>query len=260
MPPNATVTLSPATPVILQFTIVPDHVNPGEPITLMWATTGDSVTISTLDPLGRWGPTIHTGPPSDTLVLTTSVEARNFLTYILTTSTGDKHAWASAMATLNCPDTWFFPNPPADCPWPAHFTTMQAQHFEHGLMLWTQWNDSVYILYDDTHWYRWDRLSNQWFPGMSESDPDIIPPAGFYQPVRGFGLAWRTGYVSPMQVVRDRLGWALGEEFAVSNAAHQCDTKAKYATCYIRRPDGLIYVLGPEHTGGDVWTDPTLRP
>jgi hypothetical protein len=260
-PPAPTVpppqpTLTSATPAILSFTIEPARINPGEPITLAWATTGEAVTISPISALGQWSPPIHTGPPTGTLVITTSAEARNLVMYVVTASLGEQHAWQSATVQLNCPDTWFFSNPPAQCPWPAHFTVMQAQRLERGLMLWTQWNDAVYVLYDQPHWYRWDRFPNQWFPGMPESDPTITPPVGRLQPVRGFGVAWRTGYVSPTQLVRDLLGWAVEEEQAVPDAAFQCDTKPKYASCYISGPGGAVYVLGPEHTGGGVWGGP----
>jgi hypothetical protein len=243
-------------PAILSFTIAPARINPGEVITLTWATTGEAVTINPINQLGQWAPPIYSGPLAGTLVITTSAEARNLVMYVVTASLGEQHAWQSATVQLNCPDTWFFSNPPAECPWPAHFTMMQAQRFEQGLMLWTQWNDAVYVFYDQPHWYRWDRFPNQWFPGMPESDPTITPPAGRLQPVRGFGVAWRTGYVSPTQVVRDILGWAVEEEQAVPEAAFQCDTKPKYASCYISGPGGAVYVLGPEHTGGGVWGGP----
>ncbi len=43
--------------------------------------------------------------------------------------------------------------------------------------------------------------------GQPETDPNIVPPANFQQPKRGFGQVWRDN-----QNVRDALGWALDWE------------------------------------------------
>ena len=42
---------------------------------------------------------------------------------------------------------------------------------------------------------------------MPDADPDIEPPDGLVQPVRGFGWVWRNG-----SEVRERLGWATEPE------------------------------------------------
>ena len=124
-------------------------------------------------------------------------------------------------------------------------------------MLWTEWNDFIYILYADQVFSpRWEALANAWASGLPESDPDLVPPPGYFQPVRGFGAAWRAGTVSPAQVVRDRLGWATDEEFAVDGAAYQCDSAPKYSTCYITGPGNVVLVLEPEHSGWRAWTGP----
>jgi hypothetical protein len=59
--------------------------------------------------------------------------------------------------------------------------------------------------------FYWRVLPNLWSVSQPESDPAIQPPPGKFQPVRGFGLAWRLGggSVSPQ---RSDLGWALDEE------------------------------------------------
>ena len=68
-----------------------------------------------------------------------------------------------------------------------------------------------------------------------------MPPAGLYQPVRGFGLVWReeTG-------VRDRLGWALGEEAGYPTAIQHTSSRPKYNVTYVKAPDGGVWELGPE--------------
>jgi hypothetical protein len=255
-PPAATLTVppgaSPAAPSIASFTIEPREIMPGQPVTLTWQAAGEQITLQRVDVFGRLGEFFSVGP-SGSQVLSTPPEQRGQVNFLLFATTGGATVQASAFALITCPDTWFFANPPPECPAsPPHSTAMQAQTFEHGLMLWTQHNDFIYALYDDGNYPRWDSWANTWFPGQPEDDPSLTPPAGRYQPVRGFGLAWRTGYVSPTQVVRDRLGWATVPEFAVPNAFAQCDSLPKYSKCYLTGPGGVVYVLQPERSGWGV--------
>jgi hypothetical protein len=82
--------------------------------------------------------------------------------------------------------------------------------FEHGAMLWVSIPDpyspiqSVLVLYDDG---TYAAFQDAWVDGDPIDDPGIVPPAGRYQPQRGFGKIWREA-----PGVRDRLGWALEPE------------------------------------------------
>lgn len=257
VPTAVVATVSPAAtsvPVtITRFTVSPPEIQPGQTVTLTWQTSAEEVTIYRLDALGRLSEFYSVGP-NGSLQLGTPAGQRGQVTFALFATTGAATAQASAHATILCPDTWFFANPPAECPAsPPHSTTMQAQDFERGLMLWTQYNDRITLLYADGGQPRWDALANAWFAGQPESDPSLTPPPGFFQPVRGFGVAWRTGYVSPNQVVRDRLGWATNAEYAVPNAYAQCDSLPKYNRCYLSGPGGVVYVLEPERSGWRIW-------
>jgi hypothetical protein len=256
-PPAASVTAptaaSPAAPSIASFTIEPREIMPGQPVTLTWQAAGEQITLQRVDVFGRLGEFFSVGA-SGSQALSTPPQQRGQVTFLLFATTGTTTVQASVFALITCPDTWFFPNPPPECPAsPPHSTAMQAQTFEHGLMLWTQYNDFIYALYDDGNYPRWEGWANAWFPGQPEDDPSLTPPAGRYQPVRGFGVAWRTGYVSPTQVVRDRLGWATIPEFSVPNAFAQCDSLPKYSKCYLTGPGGVVYVLQPERSGWGVW-------
>ncbi len=161
---------------------------------------------------------------------------------------------ASVQAELICETAWFFPNPPRECPQPAASGPMAAQRFEHGLMIWGKaaWGgrDTVFILYDSGS-PAWDIQTDSWTASLPESDPAITPPAGRYQPVRGFGKVWREGYVSPIQVVRDRLGWAIEPEYSLGVGSVQCDT-ASYVTCYLTGPNHQIHVFQPERSAWSV--------
>jgi hypothetical protein len=268
MSPPSTLTLAPSTPVpatailtapsVLTVTVSPAEIDPGDSITLIWEAIGERVVIYPLNALGQLTVPIYEVPISGGLVVTPSAGLRNQASYVLYALQGSQSSEpAFAMVRIRCPDAWFFTDPPDVCPAsPAHPTAMQAQHFERGLMLWTAWDDRIHILYSDGGAPHWDVQPNQWFEGMPASDPAIVPPAGLYQPVRGFGVAWRTGYVSPSQVVRGRIGWATDEEFGVPGAVYQCEYAPRYPRCFISGPEGVVYVLKPERSGWEVWRGP----
>ena len=76
-------------------------------------------------------------------------------------------------------------------------------------MFWLKERNEIWILIDSptSGKFYWRVVPDEYEDGMPESDPAIHPPAGRYQPVRGFGLAWRT-----IATLRDQLGWAVDQE------------------------------------------------
>lgn len=261
--PTSTETPAPptATPVplaILTFAISPAEIRPGGDVTLTWDARGEQVVIYQLDAQGRLTLPAYNVPLAGSLALTTSELLRNQISFVLFAFSGGSSAQAGVSALITCPDVWFFANPPPRCPGsPPNATVMQAQTFERGLLLWTQWNDLIYILYaDEVVAPRWQIQLDAWFSGLPDSDPNLTPPAGLYQPVRGFGLAWRDEQVAEGYRVRDRLGWATAPEQGVDNAAYQCDSAPKYNTCFISGPGGLVYELKPEQSAWQIWQGP----
>ncbi len=88
-----------------------------------------------------------------------------------------------------------------------------VQHFERGLMFWLQARHEIWVLIaapTDDQFY-WRVLPDTWSEGQPDSDPQLSPPAGRFQPVRGFGAAWRLGGGS-YGPQRDDLGWAVDQE------------------------------------------------
>lgn len=258
------VTPSPATPSpaatalpvgIASFTISPPTINPGDTITLTWQATGEQAAIYRLEPGGP--PTdMHTVPLSGTLVLQTSAALRNQVSYVLYAGAGGSTASATVSAVIQCPDKWFFAQPPAGCPsGPGTLISMAAERFEHGLMIWVSGQDRIYILFGDGASPGWSAQSNGWFAGQPEMDPSLTPPAGLFQPVRGFGFAWRASNATFGMTVRERLGWATEPEAALTGG-YQCDSAAKYNHCYLSGPGGAVYHLLPEFSGWQVWHGP----
>jgi hypothetical protein len=115
------------------------------------------------------------------------------------------------IAVPQCAATW--PTPGIES------TSAAIQHFENGLMLWLQTRNEIWVLITSPtpNQFYWRVLPNQWSEGIPDFDPNLQPPADRYQPVRGFGYAWRIGSGS-MEAQRPDLGWAIDEEagFAAS--------------------------------------------
>jgi len=251
---------------VASFAVSPQRVDPGDQVTLRWEVTGDAqdVSITVLDESGLLTNEGYRDlAASGSVSVTVAPQRRNHMSFLLYAS--DAHGvWLSESAAveITCPDVWFFPDPPADCPWPAHPTKMAVQRFEHGLMIWTEWEDRIRVFFDDStnvHLRSWAMYENAWFEGMPESSPAIVPPSGYHQPVRGFGQLWREGSHRGTPI-RELLGWAVETEWAIERGAVQCDTLPKYSTCYVGDPQGTVYLEEPEGSGWYEWAGPEAIP
>ncbi|MGD9147346.1 MAG: hypothetical protein PVI80_17390 [Anaerolineae bacterium] len=105
--------------------------------------------------------------------------------------------WQAYRAQLGCP-LYQVPKPIQDA----------EQPFENGHMFWREDNDDIYVVYEA------GSLAGtyQTFPdAWSEGDPEYAcaatPPAGRFQPIRGFGVVW-CNLGGPNVAI----GWGLEEE------------------------------------------------
>ena len=80
-------------------------------------------------------------------------------------------------------------------------------------MIWVKTEARVYVVSDDGKQPTWNYDADVYKDGQPATDPSISPPPGFLQPVRGFGLVWRT-----QNKRRQRLGWAIWTELAFAGA------------------------------------------
>ena len=79
------------------------------------------------------------------------------------------------------------------------------QRFESGWMFWLQPNTQIWVLtLDNSGESIWSVYDDTFVDGEAESDPQIVPPEGRYQPIRGFGKLWREN-----PEVRKIMGWAV---------------------------------------------------
>jgi hypothetical protein len=92
-----------------------------------------------------------------------------------------------------------------NCPIEAEKSIWSAeQGFQNGTMIWFEDTSYIYVLYNNG---LWQSVADTFVEGQPESDPGIVAPWGYYQPIRGFGKVWREE-----PGVRDRLGWGTEGE------------------------------------------------
>lgn len=236
-----------ASPQIIAFTISPERVNPGDVVTLSWEAAGSSAEMfECLTPDD--GHLQHPCSPSESLTIplagtravTVPNEARYHVEFHLLVKGKDEGmpaAHDSKSAEVACPTTWFFGAPlefDTSCPEEKVVTSQSAwQTFELGAMMWIASTNDIHTLLNNGGY---SASPDAWDSSMPENDPNIVPPDGLYQPVRGFGLVWRNQ--------RDTLGWATAPEFAF-NVTYQCSVYRYHDhNCYYQDPYGRIIWRG----------------
>ncbi|MEO1644199.1 MAG: hypothetical protein AAFR67_03355 [Chloroflexota bacterium] len=88
--------------------------------------------------------------------------------------------------------------------------TVAEQTFQNGTMFWLQPIDQIWVATTNSEGEQiWINRDDDFEEGMPESDESLEPPAeGLIQPIRGFGLLWRSE-----DELQNTLGWATNEEF-----------------------------------------------
>jgi hypothetical protein len=87
------------------------------------------------------------------------------------------------------------------------------QPFENGYMGWRSDTDGVYILNfrggGIVNAGQWQETPDEWrWPTTEPASAALSPPAGLFEPVRGFGWLWRTHLGGP----DSQIGWATDNE------------------------------------------------
>ncbi|MGD9100112.1 MAG: hypothetical protein PVF45_06495, partial [Anaerolineae bacterium] len=119
---------------------------------------------------------------------------------------------------------------------PAEVYPMAHQPFEGGVMIWHGADmPTIYVGLAAGEWGYHVDLFQQ---GDPESDPTLTPPQGLLQPVRGFGLLWRSE-----ESLRQALGWALSTEAGFEGTAQAFE--GGYA---IAGPEGRLWFFYAQGT------------
>jgi len=130
---------------------------------------------------------------------------------------------------------------------PAESGAMAQQDMERGVMFWRQ-GTGIYALVasstgNGTFW----RADDLWTEGQPQDDPNLSPPAPtLVQPIRGFGLAWRSN-----PDWQTALGWGLSGEVGYTGMWQNFERGAMFTG-----QSGVIYALSPAGAGvtqGQYW-------
>jgi len=238
-----TVSSSAGAPTILSFEADRLEIMQGEGVRLSWEATGgteagicwvtrEAIMECALDPVDPAGGTVTVRP---------SAPGRpGVTTLVLRVENSAGAAVEELELTIRCTER---PLPEiadqqlyGNCPYDTVVSQAAYQPFERGHMVWLEGNRNIYVLYASGRFEIYNDLFEE---GDPEIDPSITPPAGLYQPKRGFGLIWRTE-----PGVRDRLGWATAPEQPFQGWSQSYSATGMHnAGTFIRLLDGSICVL-----------------
>ena len=256
---SPTSTATPEGPTILNFSVEPLEVDPGDTVTLRWSVANtDSVDIY------QHGP--DTVPNYDTVDLSATGEItqtilereRLWHVYELSVPHGTGVVTQAITVAIRCPYTYFFnPQPAEDSAWacpdgPLISSTAAEQVFENGRMVWLQHDDMIYVLRNDGTYRTYE---DTWVAGQADTVPGLTPPQGRYMPIRGFGKVW-----SGDPEMRSSLGWAMaseqGFETQIQGGWIHCCSRldAMNRPIYLRDVEGHIIRLWPGESPPGQWS------
>ena len=221
------------------FTTDSEFVMPGENVTLFWNIRGaDSARIFRVNEegerLSRWDVNV-----SGSLTVTTRTSERDAARFEIEGETLGVTVEQLLLIPLRCPESWFFEPAPDSCPAALPAVSFQAeQTFEGGRMIWVETLDRIYVIFEDGIEPGWAQYPDDWVEGDPERDDTLTVPPDLMQPVRGFGLVWRS-----VPRVQERLGWAVGPEVAFEGMYQADSPEQSVATLYLRMRDGGIVAL-----------------
>ena len=241
-------------PTILSFTTDRTTIVAGESVNLAWQATGgmevsicwvtrEAILTCVQDPLDPDGGTVTITPNGP------GRPGKPGITLTVRNSAGS--AEARVEVSIACAEA---PLPElanqqmyGNCPYGTVVGNAAHQAFQGGTMIWLEGNHTIYVFYANG---RYESYPDHFQEGDPESDPAIVPPAGLYQPMRGFGLVWRTN-----QQVRDGVGWALAPEAGFQGWGQSYSGIGMHNSgTFIRAIDGSIYHLSHMGTAWNLFT------
>jgi hypothetical protein len=225
------------------FTTSATTLTPGDSLTLFWSVKGaDRATIYRLDAKGKREQLWNVGRAGSLEVGTRSSD-RDVVQFLLVVGDDTNHLDQTLAVPLKCTEPWFFEPQPEGCPASPPLVSTEAQQtFQRGLMIWVQAQSRIYVMFNDGQKPTWADYPDEFKDGQAERDPALVPPQGLLQPIRGFGLVWRT-----REQVRERLGWATTAEVAFDGAL-QGDASVQGGVMYLRARDGNVIELRDKGT------------
>lgn len=257
--PTATATPQPQGPAILEFSVEPLEVDPGDAVTVRWSVT-NATSIDIYPRVPDTLPVYNTVNLSASGQLTQAIrdQQRLWQSFELSAANAAGVITQTITISIRCPYSYFFSPLPAEdqadwgCPDGEPITSTAAEQvFENGRMIWLKYDDVIYVFFADG---KYRTFENAWVAGQPETIPGLTPPQGRFAPVRGFGKVW-----SGDEEVRSRLGWALaaeqGFETQIQGGWIRCCSwlGSVNRPIYLRNIDGRIIRLWPGELPPGQW-------
>lgn len=256
-PPTATATYTPEGLAIVAFDVTLEDTGGGSKrLTCTWETTGAEKVHVIVGTSQRFSPWKEETPNGSTTFDLDGTNYRNPDVFLVAYSSAGDDVQEKVTLDWPCRHRYFFESAlpaseiPDACPVNAPLETAAAQQaFERGAMFWLQGvegQDVIYIIYNDGSW---DRYEDTWAEGMPEQDPNITPPAGLQQPIRGFGKVWREN-----TSVRDKVGWVLSGEAGYTATYQRQMQESLGGVQYVRTLENKIVRLNGLGGSGSTWS------
>lgn len=253
------VTPPPSGLAILSFSVetIQDLPPAGKRLTFRWRTAGATSAGIWSGTQMRFPKYWEATPPVEG-TLTVDIETTYYrdpaMTLVAKDAAGNE-VRSSVVVPWACQYSYFFPTTEQACPYEASTTWAAEETFEHGRMIWLQevragsttYQKIILVFFDNG---RFERYQDTWTEAEPESDPSIVPPAGLYQPIRGFGKLWRSD-----SSIRDRLGWATAPEQGFNAQWQMQMAEAVGIPFYVRRLDGKVIRAGGWDIGSGTWQE-----
>ncbi len=236
-------------PQIFSFTASATTVGGGTPITLAWATDGDSARIEEINQQGNVVQ-IFSVTPNGQLPVTVPGTYGSQVIYRLVAIRGGQEASSSLPITVACNFDWFFGNQfaPADAGCPTAVGAIGPgayESFEQGLMIHVTANAMNQVYGLDNSNFRYMSYPNGWdgatiIPGT--------PPGGLINPQGVFNWMYNST-LAPIGTWNSAIGWATANiDNSVRTIQHGDD-----GSFYIDIPGGAVYRFSGGATTG-TWT------
>ncbi|MHB8625547.1 MAG: hypothetical protein ACYDEO_05020 [Aggregatilineales bacterium] len=241
--PSPTLPPLPAAPGSLNieyFTTDAQNVHAGDTLTLYWSITGaDHAVIYRMNADGTHDQFWQVGR-SGSLIVSTRPADTNTVRFGITVGDSLNRLDQTLTVSIGCASTqWFFSPAPAGCPAaPPQFSPAAQESFERGQMIWIGNQGRIYVLFNDNKKPGWAVYADAFKDGQPDRDPSLAPPPNLSQPIRGFGLVWRT-----QPHVRDRLGWATGPELGFDGVYQSDSVAVPNTVLYMRSRDKNIFQM-----------------
>ncbi len=220
---------------ILSFEAAPHSVTRGGTVTVTWQVEGSNeIGVWLLDPSGRLSVSAPNPAPAGSWTVTLPEYYSGNATFMLfADDAANTQAQSSLTVLIVCPFPYFFPTTPQTaCP-EGEAVEVQASFdmFENGYMIWRADTSDIYVLSNDGQ----VRVVKDRWLGEMITFPDP-PPAGMFQPMRGFGRVWVDN-----PAIRAAIGWSVSFEQGYTMTYQWSSDYTP--RLYLNWPDGTVIYL-----------------